>query len=223
VLQFAKRLVFGSGARPHKVWFGVGAGCRFVIDPASLSQRIVGLNEAEIAGVFRRSVRDIRTFVDVGASDGYYPIIALRLNPNVTAIGCEAQECLKHTARENYRLNFPDGGPSMEWVAKLVGGGEGQASLDQIAEGRPGPILLKIDVDGAEIEVLRSGSRLLARADCKILLEVHSPELERAAIELLRAQGFSCRIVKNAWWRSVIPEHRPIELNRWLFAEKPGG
>jgi hypothetical protein len=221
VWQFAKHLVFGHGSRPRTIWFGPGAGCRLVIDPAEKSQRIVGLDEAEIAGVFRRSISGTRTFIDIGASDGYYPLIALRLNPSLTAIGCEPQVHFEQRAWENYRLNFQNNVSRMVWVPKLVGSGQEHTSLDRLAEGRPGPFLVKIDVDGAEIDVLRSGPTLLSRSDCRVLLEVHSHDLEATSMRLLESYGFTCRIVKNAWWRSIVPETRVIELNRWLFADKP--
>ena len=34
----------------------------------------------------------------------------------------------------------------------------------------------------------------------------------------LERNGFRVRIVPNAWWRVVLPEQRPVELNRWLVA-----
>ena len=81
---------------------------------------------------------------------------------------------------------------------------------------------MKIDVDGAEIGVLRSGERLLSRRDCRVLLEVHSPRLEEEAIAFLTAKQYRCRIIGHAWWRVAIPERRPVELNRWVFAEPAG-
>lgn len=219
--NFPKTLVFGRGVRAHRVWFGIAAGCRFLVDPATRTQRIVGLDEAEIAATFRRSIMGARTYIDVGASDGYYPIVALHLNPNLeVAIGCEPQAPLGQQARDNHRLNFPEGGRTMEWVSELIGDGAGQVSLDRLAENRPGPLLLKIDVDGAELEVLRSGSALLARRDCQVLLETHSEELETGAIALLQALNYSCRVIDNAWWRAIVPDERPIAWNRWVFAEK---
>lgn len=218
--QLAKRLVFGDGEGPRKVRFGVASGCRLIIDPAIKSQRILGLDEREIAGHFKRCIRQARTFIDVGASDGYYPIIGLWLNRDVTAIGCEPQEALERRARENYRLNFPEGGPVLEWVSSLIGTAPGQVPLDRVAEGRPGPCLVKIDVDGAEVHVLESGARLLDRPDTRVLLEVHSHALEAACIDLLKARGYTTRVIPNAWWRAIVPEQRPIELNRWVLAER---
>lgn len=219
--RLAKSLFFGRGPKPHSVLFGPGKGTKFVIDPASKAQRILGLDEAEIAPTFRDAVRKAQTFLDVGASDGYYPILALRLNPTVEVIGCEMHEPLEAKALENYRLNFPNEDRSLTWVSKPVGFSEGQVTLDEITGNRPGPILIKIDVDGVEIDVLKSGEHLLARDDSAFLIETHSAELESGVIALLEAHGFGCRIIKNAWWRFAIPETRPTELNRWLFAEKP--
>ena len=218
--QLIKRLLYGSGAGPRKVWFGMGAGARFQMDPAHHTQRMLGLYEAEIAGDFRRCVKRARTLIDVGASDGYFSIIALRLNAQLTAIACEAHEPFEEQARQNYLLNFPDDGPPLEWLPKAVGSGAGQVTLDAIAKEWPGPFLVKIDVDGGEIDVLQSAPTLLARHDCTLILEVHSPELETGVIDLLQSQHYACRIIKNAWWRCLIPEQRPIELNRWVFAEK---
>jgi len=40
-------------------------------------------------------------------------------------------------------------------------------------------------------------------------------------LELLKAAGLTVKIVKNAWWRLFIPEHRAIPLNRWVVAHHP--
>ncbi len=219
--RFAKKLLFGAGPQPRSILFGPGRGSKFIVDPASKAQRILGLDEAEIASTFRNAVKRATTFIDVGASDGYYPILALRMNPSVETIGCEMHGPLEEQARENYRLNFPSENRSFTWIAKPVGLGEGQVVLDELTEGRPGPILVKIDVDGVEIDVLDSAERLLSRDDGAFLIETHSAALEQGVIALLEAKGYGCRIIKNAWWRAAIPEARPIELNRWVFAEKP--
>jgi hypothetical protein len=213
-------MLLGQGAAPRKIKFGIGAGCKFIIDPAEKSQRALGLEEAELAKSFSRSIATASTFIDVGSSDGYYAILAMWLNPKVTAIGCEPQPDLANRAWENYRLNWPEKGPHLEWLESPVGSGDGQVTLDQIGSGRTGPIVVKIDVDGYESEVLASGKALLSRIDCVVLLEVHSRQLETSCMEFLNSCAFSCRIVRNAWWRALIPEKRPLELNRWVIAEK---
>lgn len=219
MLGFVKRLAFGVGEQPRKILFGIGSGCRFVIDPSNKSQRVLGMDEAEIAALFRKSVCAAKTLIDVGASDGYYPIIGLHLNPGLTAVGCDCEPEMEQRARKNYALTFPATKPSMEWFARRIGNSEDQLALDTIAEGKPGPVLIKIDVEGFEVHVLDSGKRVLARPDCVVIVEVHSPQLEEETIKVLTASGFRCRIIKNAWWRLLLPELRH-GLNRWVYADK---
>jgi len=75
-----------------------------------------------------------------------------------------------------------------------------------------------IDVDGGELDVLSSGINLLADARPAVLVETHSIELERDCIGMLEKLRYRCEIIKNAWWRTVIPDLRPTQHNRWLFA-----
>src|SRR5438105_3631706 len=99
--RMVKRLFFGRGERPRAIWFGLAKRCVFIIDPANKSQRIVGLDEAEITNHLRRYLRRSRTFIDVGASDGYYPIVAKKLNPSLVSIGCEPQQLMHERFSEN--------------------------------------------------------------------------------------------------------------------------
>jgi hypothetical protein len=94
-------------------------------------------------------------------------------------------------------------------------------ALDEVAVDRSMRGFLKIDVDGAEMDVLRSGGKLLSPATADVLIETHSPELERDCQAWLEARGFAVRIVPNAWWRVFIPEYRTIPHNRWLWATSP--
>src|SRR5262249_41587244 len=67
---------------------------------------------------------------------------------------------------------------------------------------------IKIDTDGHELNVLRSGLALLANARPALLVETHSIELERDCIALLEELQYRCEIIKNAWFRIIIPERR---------------
>jgi hypothetical protein len=215
--RLLKRLLFPGGEGPRTVRFGPAKGLTLLIDPAAKSQRILGLDEAEIARPFARLVAGARTFIDVGASDGYYSALALKLNPSVRAVACEPREELRPRYEANLRLNGLDGGRST-WVGHPIGAGG--VRLDDLAEAKGRPLLVKIDVDGAEIDVLRSGPSLFQGPDVSVILEVQSPQLENEALDLLKAHGFDCAIVPNAWWRLFLPERRPLELNRWVVATK---
>jgi hypothetical protein len=93
-------------------------------------------------------------------------------------------------------------------------------TLDAIAGAMLGPCLVKVDVEGGEMDVLRGAQAMLARPDVRWLIETHSRELEDGCIEILSSSGYEFRVVKNSWWRVLIPENRAIPHNRWLVARR---
>jgi hypothetical protein len=98
--------------------------------------------------------------------------------------------------------------------------GDGAIRIDDLNVAHSAPGFMKIDVDGFELDVLLGGKNLLAHGDTDLLVETHSAALEAQCAEYLKQFGYACRVSKNAWWRVLIPEQRPLNHNPWLFAEK---
>ena len=98
--------------------------------------------------------------------------------------------------------------------------GDQRVTLDSIVAQRLvlTPDFVKIDVDGAELSVLSGMDHTLRTAPPVMLIEVHGADLEQDCMSFLSSRGYQVRLVKNAWWRVLYPEHRPIALNRWLLA-----
>jgi FkbM family methyltransferase len=66
--------------------------------------------------------------------------------------------------------------------------------LDSLLGGvRPGPGLLKIDVEGAEVLVLAGAQRLLRHSRPTIMLEVRNQDACRGCVDLLHAAGYAVR------------------------------
>jgi FkbM family methyltransferase len=83
------------------------------------------------------------------------------------------------------------------------------ARLDSlIAAGEPPPDLMKIDVEGAEVDVLLGASRLLAERHPKIILEAHSRSLERECTELLAGAGYHVHLLDA----TDVPDDSPRHL-----------
>jgi len=82
----------------------------------------------------------------------------------------------------------------------------------------PPPGFVKVDVDGAELDVLAGMQELLRVHRPVVFVEVHGADREGNCSAFLTSRGYEVRIVKNAWWRALYPEHRPIGHNRWLLA-----
>jgi hypothetical protein len=65
--------------------------------------------------------------------------------------------------------------------------------LDTLCDGHPAPDILKIDVEGAELDVLRGGARMISAKHPAIFLATHSDELDRECRAFLAAFGYRIR------------------------------
>jgi len=75
-----------------------------------------------------------------------------------------------------------------------------------LGEGRPGPGLLKIDVEGAEVLVLAGAHHLLRHSRPAILLEVHNRDAYRACVDLLKPAGYAVREIVRRHLRGLNDE-----------------
>ena len=84
--------------------------------------------------------------------------------------------------------------------------------------------LIKIDVEGAELDVVEGLLPLLSEAPTTLQLVVEiDPKAcrdcgwdERTIVELLAPQGYSARLLPaNYWFASYLPPHRPVRLLEW--------
>jgi FkbM family methyltransferase len=75
-----------------------------------------------------------------------------------------------------------------------------------LGEGRPGPGLLKIDVEGAEALVLAGAHHLLRHSRPAIVLEVHNQDAHRACVALLKAAGYAVREIVGRHLRDLNDE-----------------
>ncbi len=80
--QLLKRSFFGSGLRMMEIIAGLGRGIFLKMDPQYSMQRMFGLEEWEISSYFRQLASQVLGFVEIGASNGYYSLLAHRFNPS---------------------------------------------------------------------------------------------------------------------------------------------
>lgn len=213
---FLKASLLGDGRRPRKIRGGPGRGLVMHMDPASRSQRMFGLDECELRPWLRRWLPGIVTCVDVGANDGYYTLIFLASGAN-RVLACEPGPAVD-VLLENASLNGwrPDG--RFEVVTRPIGFRDGEVRMDDLLRDGRGPILVKIDVDGCELDVLAGAEAVGRRRDTFWIVETHSEELEAGCARWFQERGWSPRVVRNAWWRAMLPERRHGDLNRWIVA-----
>jgi hypothetical protein len=220
--------------RPGCIKFGIGRGIRILFNRRHDLQREFGLYEKELEGPYRLLIKMDNIIYDVGGCDGYTAIILAHLAPDGKVISFEPSPKMCDTFRRNLSLN-PSLAPRVELVHAFVGSSKDttfvQASKtvaaptisidDIVCDGSyPPPSFVKIDVDGAEMEVLQGMRETLHEYRPALIIETHSEELERQCIAFFtHAVHYRVRIIKNAFWRVFLPEYRPIEHNRWLVVE----
>lgn len=217
-LKFA---LTSDSSRPPTIPLGLYKGLRLDINMRNQSQLFVGLWERETHNIIRQALHQAEWYVDIGAGIGELVLLFSRSQHLRTMIAIEPSRANVQAMLANFALNGLDR-DRVEVIEKLAGTNvaDDYVSLDTLDVNRKAPGFLKIDVDGAELDVLRSGARLLTEGNIELLLETHSLELERDCTRFLTELGYTCRIVNSAWWRHLIPEQRPIAHNRWLVAAK---
>ncbi len=221
-LSAVKVALVSGGERPHKVPFGLYRNLILNLSLRDRSQLFLGLWERETYPYIRTAARRCRWVIDVGSGRGELCLFFLKQPGAHRVIAVEPCEIERQRMSRNLALNGYKTS-DLVLVTSLIGRSQepGFVRLDDVPAGAEGRGFIKIDVDGGEIEVLQSGKQLLSHAaSADILVETHSISLERECFALLSSLGFDCQIIKNAWWRSIIPEHRPIGHNRWLWATK---
>ncbi|HEX7997136.1 MAG TPA: hypothetical protein VF528_01870 [Pyrinomonadaceae bacterium] len=215
--QAIKRMLVPSGRQLRRLRGGLAKGMLMELDLAHQSQRYWGLDERELIAAFRRFIPACRSLIDVGANDGYYTMAFLQSNAE-RVVACEPGPPMEQLIL-NARANGYETGERFTAERRFVGLGDGFVSISDLVKDLPKPVFLKVDIDGGEVELLRSAEGCDHLSDLRWLIETHSKELEAGCIEWLEAHGYQTRIIYNAPWRVLLPEQRPIEHNRWLVAE----
>lgn len=215
-----KSLLVGKNEGIHTIRYGIARGLAMQIDPNSKSQRILGLDEREIQGIFKKYAADSGCFFDIGASDGYYSLIFKKFNPTGKIYAFEVKEDLVKEMKENFERNrFPYA--DVTQIKKFVSDRDDANHVSVDSFGLSGQkLFFKIDVDGGEMDVLKGMERTIAGNSCRFIVETHTAQLEKDCIAFLKEKKYSVRIIRNAGWRVLLPEDRPIEHNRWFSAEK---
>lgn len=209
-----------GGRKARTIPFGIYRGIRAEIDFRHQFQYYLGLWEAETHPWLRRFARGINTAIDIGAASGEHTLYFAVKTGARKVYAFEPSADLCRRIRENLALNPAAAEREVVILQQFVGetDGNGRVTLDSLRDSLEFPCLVKIDIDGGEVEALRGARELLRRPGVRWLIETHSLDLERGCSELLSAAGYVARIVPNAWWRAVVPEQRHSEINRWLAA-----
>jgi hypothetical protein len=223
-VEVIKSHLVKAGRRPRRILAGPYKGLAMNLDLNHQTQVLLGLYEAELTPWLRTFASDAATAIDVGAGHGEYSLYVLVHSKTARVMAFEPEAEARSAFSANLKLNAPDQPDRLVISERMVGAtcDGGTTTLDSLAPVITGPCFVKIDVEGHEVEVLRGSSKLLAMKGVSWIIETHASGLEATCLSLLRDAGLETRVVSPAWWRAVIPEHRPLIHNRWIVASRHG-
>lgn len=194
--------------------------------PRNSARKILGLYEHELNRWLEVVLHRIGRVVDVGANDGYFTFGCAaafrRLGKCGEIVAFEPDERHFKTLQES--VNEPQDAVQITLIQKLVGREVrlGMTTLDTIRWKTGNPIdrsdtFVKIDVEGAELDVLAGAESWLNVGNC-FLIEVHKePFLDRIT-RLFADRGLTLERVDQRPLALIGREVRD-EKNWWLVSQ----
>ncbi len=202
------------------------AGKRWLL--ASRSNFFWGTYEPEQTQAFQKIIRQGDVVFDVGAHYGYYTLLASalagekgrvfafepspgnipRLRRHLEVNHCDNVEVLALALSDHEGMSrFDNRAGSGTGHLSPNGQVEVQVtSLDAVSARLPAPNVIKIDCEGAEVEVLRGGEKTIRGAKPAIFLSTHGDALKQTCFSLLNGWGYtsSCLHGDDYLW---LPHH----------------
>jgi hypothetical protein len=217
-----KHALLPAGAAPRTIQSGSFSGLEMEMDLRGQTQLYLGLWEREVQPWVKVLSSGIQTAIDIGTAQGEYLIYFLKRTGATRVFSFEPDASVWPALQRNLALNGLTADPRIVASAKAAGNRDDATTmrLDSLAQAIVGPCLVKMDVDGGEVDVLEGARRCLRLPAVRWLVETHSPDLERRCRSLFEEHGYDVTIIDKAWWRLILPEHRPGPQNRWMVASK---
>ena len=215
------KALFGDRFAYRGVKFGPASGMKMWINRHQNWRPETGLFELGVSSHLRHMASDSDCAYDIGSHRGYYALALARLGVG-RIYAFEEDESLAEELSRAFVVN------SIEQRVTVISGSVAASmsdsgfSIDALIESDriKAPDLIKMDIDGGEVEALKGMRETLSRRRPNLIVETHSADLENSCLDLLEDVGYrKLLIVDNPLWlRRMLPETRASEHNRWIAA-----
>jgi hypothetical protein len=164
----------------------------------------------------------VEQLLDVGSNDGYFALgtaEAFRRNGVRGRIICFEPDVGFVPGLEAAAQRYKGEGIEFEIVPRFVGCTTSDPKAVRLADFNcdERPTLIKVDVEGAEVDVLRGCGHWLS-ARHLFLIEVHAHSLLAPLVELAASRGISLRQIDQKPHWLLGRESRDLD-NRWLVSD----
>jgi hypothetical protein len=206
---------------PMRIWRGPFRGARVMMNPRESLRKALGLYEHELNAWLDAALMRVTRVLDVGANDGYF------------TFGCAAAFRRQHRAgeivafepqtqhvvplRAAAALQAP-AGVRIDIRQTLVGAttGDGITTLDAVSAEDRRNTLIKVDVEGAEADVVRGAASWLDRSNL-FVIEVHRRELIDQLRDAFASRGLELELIAQRPLPLLGREVRDAD-NWWLVS-----
>jgi len=207
---------------PMRVWRGPFRGARVVMRPRYSLRKIAGLYEHELNGWLSSALDRVSRVLDVGANDGYFTFgcaAAFRrrgVRGEIIAFEGQAQHVSELKAGI---ANQEPGNVAIEVRHCLVGRASGGRfrALDDLEIGDRTRTLIKLDVEGAEMDVMAGAASWIAPSN-PFVIEVHKRDYIDQLQAMFLARGVRLQLIDQQPLPLLGREERDVD-NWWLVSE----
>ncbi len=206
---------------PTRILRGPFRGARIVMNRRESLRKIFGLYEHELNGWLNEALKRVTRVLDVGANDGYFcfgcAAAFRRLGTKGSVVAYEPQDMHAQTLRESVKSQEQPEVP-VEIVQALVGReiANGMTTLDAIPAVDKAHTLIKIDVEGAELDVVAGAQSWMSTTNL-FVIEVHREEYLETLKKMFAAHGHELRQVEQQPLPVLGREMRDV-ANWWLVS-----
>jgi FkbM family methyltransferase len=184
--------------------------------PISPRTQMLGIYETPASKILEKELKDARLFIDAGAHVGYYTLLASKIAKEIISI--EPNPFNYKLLKFNLRINKIKNAYALDIAASNYNGETGifipklkgkiatdQSKLDNniskikirvvklddlLLKIGKNPDVIKIDVEGSEMQVLEGLQETLRKGVKCLMIEVHSEENKAKAISFLKTLGY---------------------------------
>ncbi len=183
-----------------------------------------GIYEQDLQAWLTEKVKPGAVCIDIGAAEGVFTVLMAKLAGPSGRVFAFEPSSRGVQIQENLDLNPREQRAPVEIIHAFAGrddqpadspGAPPTVGTDRLLASRQVERLdvVKIDVDGGEVDVLNGLIDTLTKYHPQLTIEVHSPELLKGVLAILEPIGYKMRRVEPP-----AHEHRPIPFNPTLFS-----
>jgi FkbM family methyltransferase len=192
-----------AGDRVHvvRILSGPARGRRLSLELAQEKAYWLGVYERPVQQILCEVLRPGDLFYDVGAHVGFFSVCAAALGARVVAVEPDAANAARlrvNAALNGFEVRVVEAaawsesgsvslerGDSPKEGRVAPGTGVRAVVIDELVEAEGAPVLIKLDVEGAEVEALRGAQRTLERDRPVVLCELHGDAARQEVAALL--------------------------------------